>query len=61
MRCDLTLTKLQWFSAEGDSLAESAVRRIIALQERVEELEAAIETSGFVFRNTDSGPNLVKP
>ena len=42
-------------------MAESAVRRIIALQERVEELEAAIETSGLVFRNTDSGPNLVKP
>jgi hypothetical protein len=57
----MTLTKLQWFSAEGDLLAESAVRRIAALQERVEELEAAIETSGLVFRNTDSGPSLVKP
>ncbi len=48
-------------SAEGDVLAEMAVHRIRSLQDRVEELEAAIETSGLIFRNTDSGPNLVRP
>ena len=50
------------YSGKGiDTVAEAAGNEILTLRERVKELEAAIETSGFVFRNTDSGPNLVKP
>jgi len=30
------------------------------LWQSVSDMKAAVETSGFVFRNTDSGPNLVR-
>lgn len=34
---------------------------IARLRELVDGLGAAIETAGYVYRNTDSGPNLVRP
>jgi hypothetical protein len=34
---------------------------ISRLRELVDGLGAAIETAGYIYRNTDSGPNLVLP
>lgn len=34
---------------------------IARLRELVDGLGAAIETAGYIYRNTDSGPNLVRP
>jgi hypothetical protein len=34
---------------------------IARLRELVNGLGAAIETAGYIYRNTDSGPNLVRP
>jgi hypothetical protein len=39
---------------------QDAAKVIEGLRNHVGGLEAAIETSGFVYRNTDSGPNLVR-
>jgi len=33
---------------------------IARLRELVDGLSAAIETAGYVYRNTDSGPNLIR-
>jgi hypothetical protein len=34
---------------------------IARLRELADGLGAAIETAGYIYRNTDSGPNLVRP
>jgi hypothetical protein len=34
---------------------------IARLRDIVRDLGAAIETAGYIYRNTDSGPNLVRP
>ena len=41
-------------------LLDEAADTIDRLRGLVNEMHAAIETSGFVLRNTDSGPNLVR-
>jgi hypothetical protein len=55
------------FEAAADEIevqraCTAAARDEIArLRKLVDGLRAAIETAGFVYRNTDSGPNLVQP
>ena len=44
----------------GDILCGHAADEIERLWELVNGMSAAIETAGFVYRNTDSGPNLVR-
>ena len=39
---------------------DTVIRYIVARDAEIDGLRAAIETSGFVYRNTDSGPNLVR-
>lgn len=47
--------------AHTGRLFEEAASEIERLRELVDCHLAAIETAGFIYRNTDSGPNLVRP
>jgi hypothetical protein len=62
----------QWHSTclVGKLIREIEVQRactaagrdeITRLRDLVDGLGAAIETAGYIYRNTDSGPNLVRP
>jgi hypothetical protein len=47
---------------EAQRACTSAGRDEIArLRDLVDGLGAALETAGYIYRNTDSGPNLVRP
>jgi hypothetical protein len=45
----------------GDDAVQAYNEMLDHARGRIKELEAAIETAGYIFRNTDSGPNLVRP
>lgn len=53
--------ELQSIIDAGRVLREGLQLQVSYLQKRCSALEAAIETAGYIFRDTDSGPNLVKP
>ena len=44
-----------------DPLIEEAAAEIMRLRELASGYATAIETAGLIYRNTDSGPNLVSP
>jgi hypothetical protein len=45
----------------GDDAVAAYNEMLNHARDRIQSLEAAIETAGYVFRDTDSGPNLVRP
>jgi hypothetical protein len=47
--------------AHNGCLVRKLAIEVERLRGIVDGMEAAIETAGFIYRNTDSGPNLVRP
>ena len=45
----------------GDDAVAACNEMLNHARDRIQSLEAAIETAGYIFRDTDSGPNLVRP
>jgi len=39
---------------------DTVMRYILAREQEIDQLRAAIQTAGFVYRDTGSGPNLVR-
>ncbi len=69
MNCDCTDTERRQYSEISDleELADALHAKAERLQaenkrlwEVISDMKAAAETAGLVFRNTDSGPNLVR-
>jgi hypothetical protein len=62
MNCDCTEAERRMYSETED--LEIEVERLRAenkrLWEVISDMKAAAETAGLAFRNTDSGPNLVR-
>jgi len=60
--CDCTEAERRMYSENED--LEIEIERLRAENKRlwqaVSDMKAAAETAGLVFRNTDSGPNLVR-
>ena len=59
MQCDL-VQRLRDTAVPTVELCDEAADTIERLWGLANEMKAAIETAGFVLRNTDSGPNLVR-
>jgi hypothetical protein len=39
---------------------DTVTRYVLAREQEIDQLRAAIQTAGFVYRDTGSGPNLVR-
>lgn len=62
---DITIRLRRWAIATdavpASDLMDEAAVEIERLRDHVDDLLCAIETAGYCYRNTDSGPNLVLP
>jgi len=57
---DEAVAAVERIGKEWREQLEQAASEIERLWRTVSEMKAAAETAGFVFRNTDSGPALVR-